>query len=130
MHIPCTFLRWASWHGRGLAILLGLLWVLFRDNQSAIKSISQGAGAEQLDRRRLLVCTTASLVAFAVAGAFLSVLYYPHLYVISGIVFAARRIFVMGQDAETAAPAPSKRRPAAAARLRPKPGPPARRGQR
>lgn len=114
----------------GIAILLGLLWVLFRNNQSAIKSIPPGAGVEHLDRRKLLVCTTASIVAFAVAGAFLSVLYYPHLYVISGIVFAAHRIVVMGQDAEAGAPAPSGSQPAAAARLRPKPGPRVRRGRR
>lgn len=114
----------------GIAILLGLLWVLFRDNQSAIKSIPSGAGVEQLDNRRLLVCTTASIVAFAVAGAFLSVLYYPHLYVISGIVFAAHRIFLMGQDAESAALVPLGRRPVAAARPRPKPGPRVRRRQR
>lgn len=114
----------------GIAILLGLLWALFRDNQAAIKSIPSGASAEQLDRRRLLVCTTASLVAFAVAGAFLSALYYPHLYVISGIVFAARRIFVMGQDGEAALPVASRRRPTTAPRVRPKPGTRVRRGQR
>lgn len=105
----------------GMAILIGLLWVMFRDNQSAIKSIPSEAGVQQLDRRRLLVYTTASLVAFAVGGAFLSVLYYPHLYVIAGIVFAARRIFVMGQDVAAVGPGTSGRRPTAAARASAKP---------
>jgi len=113
----------------GLAILLGLLWLLFRDNQAAIKSLANGARAEQLDRRRLLIFATASVVTFAVGGAFLSVLYYPHLYVISGIVFAARRIFVMGQDVEAGAPAISARRSAMPARLRANPGRRVRRGQ-
>lgn len=113
----------------GIAILLGLLWVLFRDNQAAIKSISAASGPEQLDRRRLLVCTTASLIAFAVAGAFLSVLYYPHLYVISGIVFAARRIFVNSRDGEAASQGTSGCRPAASARVRASPGRRVRRGK-
>lgn len=87
----------------GLAILVGLLWVPFKENQSKIKAVPIDASADQLDRKRLLVCTTASLVAFAVAGAFLSVLYYPHLYVLSGILFAARQIFVGGQEQQAAA---------------------------
>lgn len=110
-------LAWA-----GLAILLGLLWVLFRGNQSAIKSAPKGASDDCLGRRRLLICTTSSLVAFAVAGAFLSVLYYPHLYVVSGIVFAARRVSVVGQDAGSARPGPSRRRSVPSVRLSPESG--------
>ena len=88
----------------GIALLLGLMWVLFRDNQAAIKSAAPEKGSEQADRRRLLICTTASLIAFAVAGAFLSVLYYPHLYVISGMIFAARRIHIAGHAQDSAKP--------------------------
>lgn len=88
----------------GIASLLGLMWGLFRDNQSAIKAISATASVEQLDRRKLLVFTTASLLAFAVGGAFLSVLYYPHLYVLSGIIFAARRIIALGEVDKAAVP--------------------------
>lgn len=97
----------------GIALLLGLMWALFRDNQSEIKATSPEAGSEQADRRRLLICTTASLIAFAVAGAFLSVLYYPHLYVISGIIFAARRIHIAGHAKEAEVPSrrPQRRPP-------------------
>lgn len=104
----------------GIALLLGLIWVLFSRNQAAIKSIGPGASAEELDRRRLMVCTTGSLVAFAVAGAFLSVLYYPHLFVISGIVFAAGRIFVTGPGSEDRAPARRGRGPAAQSKSPPR----------
>jgi len=95
----------------GIALLLGLMWVMFRDNQAEIKAAIPEIGSEQADRRRLLICTTASLVAFAVAGAFLSVLYYPHLYVISGIIFAARRIHIAGHvdDVGVSAQKPSRR---------------------
>lgn len=88
----------------GLALLLGLMWALFRDNQADIKAISPEAGDEQTDRRRLLICTTTSLVAFAVAGAFLSVLYYPHLYVLSGIILAARTVHVDDHATDAATP--------------------------
>ena len=35
----------------------------------------------------------ASLIAFAVGGAFLSVAYYPHLYVLMGIFTASHFVF-------------------------------------
>lgn len=116
-------LAWA-----GIGILLGLLWVMFRSNQTAIKSIRPDAKLEQIEYRKLLVCTTASLIAFAVAGAFLSVLYYPHLYVVSGIVFAARRIFILNQDTEVIAPIRSRGLSPARSRPRRRPGSRARRG--
>jgi O-antigen ligase len=53
---------------------------------------------------RLLASTSAAVVSFAVAGAFLSALYYPHLYVLAGLTTAARRV-VRDQSQATAAPA-------------------------
>jgi probable O-glycosylation ligase (exosortase A-associated) len=41
---------------------------------------------------RLLYLLTASVLGFAVAGAFLSVTYYPHVFVLSGILLAARQV--------------------------------------
>lgn len=79
----------------GLILLLWLLWALFRDNQHIVKSIPADADPERLEYRRLMIAVTGSLIAFIVAGAFLSVLYYPHLYVISGIILAARRVYLM-----------------------------------
>jgi len=43
---------------------------------------------------RLLVALAASSVGFAVAGAFLSVAYYPHVFVLSGLLMSARSIAV------------------------------------
>jgi hypothetical protein len=93
----------------GLLLLLWLLWTLFRDNQRTIKPIPLDGDPEKLEYRRLMVAVTGSLIAFAVAGGFLSVLYYPHLYVIAGIIFAARRVYLLdcpktGEDAVEAAP--------------------------
>jgi hypothetical protein len=41
---------------------------------------------------QLLASMSASVIAFAVAGAFLSALYYPHIYVMAGIQVAARHL--------------------------------------
>lgn len=77
----------------GLLLLLSLLWTLFRRNQYLIKVSLKDAVPEQTAYRRLMIGVTGSLVGFAVGGAFLSVLYYPHLYVISGIIVATRRVY-------------------------------------
>lgn len=85
----------------GIALLLWLLWTMFRDNQAILKSMKRDLDPEQLDHRQLIVAVTASLIAFVVAGAFLSVLYYPHLYVIAGIIFAAKRIYQLDYPRES-----------------------------
>ena len=77
----------------GIILLLWLLWTMFRGNQAILKSMETDLNAEQRDQRQLIIAVSSSLIAFVVAGAFLSVLYYPHLYVIAGIIYAARRIF-------------------------------------
>ncbi len=42
--------------------------------------------------RRLLILTGSAALGFAVAGAFLSAAYYPHVYVLSGLLIAVRSI--------------------------------------
>jgi hypothetical protein len=44
----------------------------------------------------------ASLIAFAVGGAFLSVAYYPHLYVLAGIFTAAQVTYIREKNEKTA----------------------------
>ena len=39
-----------------------------------------------------MAALSASVIAFAVDGAFLSALYYPHLYVLAGVSVAGRRV--------------------------------------
>jgi probable O-glycosylation ligase (exosortase A-associated) len=79
----------------GLFLLLALLWVLYRDNQRIIKTIPTEATDAERDYRRLILAISASLVGFVVSGAFLSVLYYPHLYVLAGLIFATQRLKVL-----------------------------------
>ena len=42
---------------------------------------------------RLFLMLNASLIAFAVGGAFLSVAYYPHIFVLTGLIVAATYIY-------------------------------------
>jgi probable O-glycosylation ligase (exosortase A-associated) len=42
--------------------------------------------------RQLLASTSAGMIAFAVGGAFLSAAYYPHIFMVSGLMLATRRV--------------------------------------
>jgi putative inorganic carbon (HCO3(-)) transporter len=56
---------------------------------------SRGPGAEPAafaSDRRLLILSAGAALGFAVAGAFLSAAYYPHVYVLSGLLIAVRSI--------------------------------------
>jgi hypothetical protein len=73
----------------GLLLLLALLWVMFRETQLARRRIDREDAAGNGESRKLMIALGGSIVGFAVSGAFLSVLYYPHLYVLAGLVVAA-----------------------------------------
>lgn len=77
----------------GLVLLLAFLVSAFRSNQRLIRDIDTGGGkGSHLVERSLLLYMNASLVGFAVAAAFLSVFYYPHLYVVGGLSLATNQI--------------------------------------
>ena len=46
--------------------------------------------AQKVDRA--LLYSAAAMIGFAVAGAFLSATYYPHLYVLTGLMISARAL--------------------------------------
>ena len=62
---------------------LGKLWERARRS-----SVSNSKEFEQL-----FLMLSGSLVAFCIGGAFLSVAYYPHIFVLSGLIVAATLIF-------------------------------------
>lgn len=47
---------------------------------------------------RMFVHVVASLIGFTVAGAFLSALYYPHLFVVGALAFSANHIYQKAVD--------------------------------
>ncbi|HEX7116977.1 MAG TPA: O-antigen ligase family protein [Steroidobacter sp.] len=71
---------------------------------------------QQEERARLLFLTTAAVIGFAVAGAFLSATYYPHLYVLTGLLIAVRLMASQGLPEVSVGEEAKRRR--RAARLR------------
>ena len=76
----------------GLAVLLFLIFYNLAANRRLQHELKTLEPARAILASNLLACTSASMVAFAVAGAFLSAAYYPHVYVIAGLHAAARRV--------------------------------------
>lgn len=70
-----------------LALLIGNYWRNNKAIKSATKYTDPGGEGEQY--RKLFLMLNASLVAFIIGGAFLSVTYYPHIYVLAGLFVAA-----------------------------------------
>lgn len=69
----------------GIAFLLAMLIGNYLINNRLMRESRQSN--DGMDRMFLML--NASLIAFAVGGAFLSVAYYPHLYILTGIWTAA-----------------------------------------
>ncbi len=68
-----------------MTILLGNFIRLNRLHRETL----QAPGSDQVDLARLFLMLNTSLVAFCIGGAFLSVAYYPHIFVLAGLVTAA-----------------------------------------
>jgi hypothetical protein len=64
-----------------------------------------------LRHAQLIASLSASLLGYAVAGAFLSAAYYPHMYILGGLLVSGRRVARAAlQDAQpglAAVPAPT-----------------------
>ncbi len=80
----------------GIVVLCSLVFGTMRQTMIARRRIlvpGQGPPVTQRqEMARLLYLLTASAIGFAVAGAFLSVAYYPHIFVLGGILVAARSL--------------------------------------
>ncbi|MCU7874353.1 MAG: O-antigen ligase family protein [Candidatus Thiodiazotropha sp. (ex Lucinoma borealis)] len=79
----------------GIVFFLGLLIGNYWRNSKAIKSARKytDSGGEGEQYRKLFLMLNASLVAFIIGGAFLSVTYYPHIYVLAGLFVAAEFMY-------------------------------------
>lgn len=82
----------------GLACVLMLVFGNIRANVKLRKSLLARAGpGNEMERTRtlrLLDLINAGMVGFAVAGAFLSATYYPHMYVLTALMISARLLAV------------------------------------
>jgi putative inorganic carbon (hco3(-)) transporter len=78
----------------GIVALLMVLWGGMFQNERLRRRFLDHHGdkltPEQAVTARLLLMGTTALIGFAVAGAFLSAAYYPHLFVLTGTMVALR----------------------------------------
>ena len=92
----------------GLVFLVGLLVGNFRRNERLIEAAKASKDTVNME---LLVSVQASFLAFLVGGAFLSGVFYPHIFVLSGLMeavrdLAARGATVQPESAPPGAPPP------------------------
>jgi probable O-glycosylation ligase (exosortase A-associated) len=79
------------------AILIILVGNFFKNTRYARQA--RGSPDPHMESyRRLFIMLNASLVAFAVGGAFLSVAYYPHLYILTGIFTAVQLMYIRDRE--------------------------------
>ncbi len=109
----------------GLILLLSFIGWNLRENQRLALEL-KARGSPHHTELQLLSSLSAALIAFASAGAFLSALYYPHLYVVAGLLTAGRHVVRQKLDAASSAPSHAVVAPAASSihwALRPLPRP-------
>jgi probable O-glycosylation ligase (exosortase A-associated) len=90
----------------GFPGLIMLILIIVRNlmlNQRLSKEVKRTRPSGYTTDLQLLASLSAAMVAFAVAGAFLSALYYPHLYVLAGLSTAARRVVRQRQQSTAVA---------------------------
>jgi len=78
----------------GLLCILMLIFGNLRDNSRLRAKLLARAGPENeksvISSARMVDMLSAGTVGFAVSGAFLSAAYYPHIYVLTGLLISAR----------------------------------------
>jgi putative inorganic carbon (hco3(-)) transporter len=74
----------------GLAVLLAFIFGNLIANRRMLRETRQLPPGQASTARNALACTSAGLMAFATGGAFLSAAYYPHMYVLAGLLGATR----------------------------------------
>lgn len=83
----------------GIVFFLSLIGTNLRRNQHLFKKVRSGVSEESMRYTRLFLMLNGSLIGYALAGAFLSAAYYPHLYVLAGIFAAAHIMYERTKEA-------------------------------
>jgi hypothetical protein len=101
----------------GIILLLGLIFSNILQNERVRKAIEARAGPkpplEVKQQVRQLNLFTCAVIGFASAGAFLSAAYYPHIFVLTGLLIAARAMALQkfGLQWSLVTPVTTRRRP-------------------
>lgn len=76
----------------GLIVLVVFIFSNLKANRQLLRVVDKLPRDRASTARNALACTSAALVAYASGGAFLSAAYYPHMYVLAGLLVAARHV--------------------------------------
>ncbi len=77
----------------GIIFLLGIISYNLLANERRLKEMKNHGTNLGITYQRLLISLNSSLIAFAVGGAFLSAIYYPHIYVLAGLFGSAEYFY-------------------------------------
>jgi O-antigen ligase len=75
----------------GITILFALLYLILKRNRET-RFLARGGGTVGRDLHAFADAMDLSLVGFVVSGAFLTILYYPHIFVILGMAVSLNQI--------------------------------------
>jgi putative inorganic carbon (HCO3(-)) transporter len=106
-----------------LAIIIGNIVANLRMRKAVLAKAGPKPTAATLESARLLFLSAGACVGLGVAGAFLSAAYYPHFYVLSGLLVATRYVVAKREGIDLAVA--GKRLPARRARVGSAPAEPA-----
>jgi probable O-glycosylation ligase (exosortase A-associated) len=84
----------------GMLFIVTYLLFNIRRNEKLLKSLENTNFEKRNSYRRLVVCLNASFIGYSVSGAFLSALYYPHIFVLGGLAVAVN-YFVANDSANS-----------------------------
>jgi len=76
----------------GIIFLLGIIFSNFMAGERMLREMKARRTERDVTCRNLLVALNASMVAFAIGGAFLSAPYYPHIYLLAALLECGRQL--------------------------------------
>lgn len=77
----------------GAVFTVGFMVGNWRRNARSAKALKEEGDVRAAEFRMLFQFLAASTIGLAVAGAFLSALYYPHIFILGGLSLAAHAVF-------------------------------------
>jgi probable O-glycosylation ligase (exosortase A-associated) len=86
-----------------LVLVIGGFTGMMGLRRRLIKSCAGPPSADTVEKARMLYLLAAGLVGYAVAGAFLSAAYHPHIFILTGMMYSARTIVLAEREQAAAA---------------------------
>jgi len=77
----------------GLTFLIVIILSNILGNEKKMRGLKNHSSSISVTYKRLFVSLNSSMIAFAVGGAFLSALYYPHIYLLAGLIGSAEYLY-------------------------------------